>query len=160
RGNRADTALFTNAAALVRSHDISSEAGLEPFLDAPPPEIDPEVLRQLRGICEAGGWVMLESAIADLPIDLRWLFESGAGTIEQLAALHSALGATTTADLVAAVRQQAVRHVPGLDPTVESAIAAILPSLRHAVPRVPLGRAVSIAEPLLKRLRDLPGVAW
>jgi DNA polymerase (family 10) len=104
--------------------------------------------------------VILESAIADLPIDLRWLFESGAVTIEQLAALHQALGATTAADLLAAVRQQAIRNVPGLDPTVEAAIATTLPTLRRAVPRVPLGRALSIAEPILQRLRGLPGVEW
>ena len=43
-------------------------------------------------MCEAGGWVLVESAIADLPADLRWLFESGVVTIEQLAELHRALG--------------------------------------------------------------------
>jgi DNA polymerase (family 10) len=144
----------------VRQHDISSEAGLEPLLDAPPPEVEPEVLRQLRGICESGAWVMLESAIADLPIDLRWLFESGVVTIEQLATLHQALGATSTADLLAAARQQAIRNVPGLDPTVEAAIATALPTLRRAVPRVALGRAIAIAEPILQRLRELPGVEW
>jgi len=104
--------------------------------------------------------VSLESAIADLPIDLRWLFEAGVVTIEQLAALHQALGATTTTDLLAAVRQQAIRNVPGLDPTIEAAITTTLPSLRHAVPRVPLVRAVAIAEPILERLRELPGVEW
>ncbi len=109
---------------------------------------------------EAGGWVLLESAIADLPVDLRWLFESGALTIEQLAALHGALGVTTAADLRAAVRREAVRNVPGLDVAVESAIAAALPTLRASVPRVPLGRAMTIAYPFLSRLRELPGVEW
>ena len=109
---------------------------------------------------EAGGWVLLESAIADLPVDLRWLFESGAVTIEQLAALHGALGVTTAADLRAVVRREAVRKVPGLDVAVESAIAAALPTLRASVPRVPLGRAIAIASPFLSRLRELPGVEW
>jgi DNA polymerase (family 10) len=118
------------------------------------------VLRQLRAISEAGGWVLLESAIADLPGDLRWLFESGAVTIEQLGAIHHALGATTTADLLAAVRQQAIRNLPGLDPAVEAAVATTLPTLRRTVPRVPLGRAVALAEPILHRLRELPGVEW
>jgi DNA polymerase (family 10) len=109
---------------------------------------------------EAGGWVLLESALADLPADLRWLFESGAVTIEQLAALHGALGATTAADLRDAIRREAIRNVPGLDVAVESAIAAALPTLRAPIPRVPLGRAMTIAYPFLSRLRELPGVEW
>jgi DNA polymerase (family 10) len=109
---------------------------------------------------DAGGWVLLESAIADLPVDLRWLFESGAVTIEQLAALHGALGATSAADLRAAVRSAAVRNVAGLDVAVESAIAAALPTLRASIPRIPLGRAMTIADPFLSLLRDLPGVEW
>jgi DNA polymerase (family X) len=109
---------------------------------------------------DAGGWVLLESAIADLPADLRWLFESGAVTIEQLAALHGALGATSAADLRAAVKRAAVRHVAGLDIEVESAIAAALPTLRASIPRIPLGRAMTIADPFLSRLRELPGVEW
>jgi DNA polymerase/3'-5' exonuclease PolX len=103
--------------------------------------------------------VLLESAIADLPVDLRWLFESGAVTIEQLAALHQALGATTAVDLRAVVRREAVRNVPGLDVAVESAIAAALPTLRASVPLVPLGRAITLAPPLLSRVRHLTSVA-
>ena len=63
-------------------------------MSEPAPDVDPEIVRQLRHMHDAGGWVLLESAIADLPVDLRWLFESGAVTIEQLAALHAALGVT------------------------------------------------------------------
>jgi DNA polymerase (family 10) len=43
---------------------------------------------------------------------------------------------------------------------VEAAIAATLPTLRRGVPRVPLGRAVAMADPILQRLRELPGVEW
>ena len=56
--------------------------------------------------------VRRESTLADLPADLRWLFESGAVTIEQLATLHRALGVTTAADLADAVRARAVRGLP------------------------------------------------
>jgi DNA polymerase (family X) len=109
---------------------------------------------------DAGGWVLLESAIADLPVDLRWLFESGAVTIEQLAALHAALGVTTYADLVAEVAREAIRRVPGLDETVEAAIAASLKTLRSTIPRMPLGRAMSIADPILDALRGASGIDW
>ena len=68
---------------------------------------------------EAGAWVLFESAIADLPADLRWLFESGAVSLEQLALLHEQRGVTALADLAAAVDEQTIRSVDGLDETVE-----------------------------------------
>ncbi len=107
---------------------------------------------------DAGAWVLLESALADLPADLRWLFESGAVTIAQLAALHNALGATSAADLAAAVKRQAIRSIPGHDAMIEYAVAAALFDLRSAIPRIPLGRAVAIAAPIVARLEAQPGI--
>jgi DNA polymerase (family 10) len=104
--------------------------------------------------------VLVESALADLPADLRWLYESGAVSLEQLAAAHTALNVTSTADLAAAVQTQALRRVPGLDESTEERVATAIPALRSSIPRIPLGRAVAIAEPLLDRLRSTPGVFW
>jgi DNA polymerase (family X) len=42
---------------------------------------------------------------------------------------------------------------------VEAAIAAAVPSLRAAVPRIPLGRAIAIADPVLAALTSA-GAAW
>ena len=148
------------AADAVRAHGITSESELGPLFESPPPTIDPDVLRRLRQIYEAGGWVLVESAIADLPADLRWLFESGAVTVEQLARVHSALGATSAADLAAAISEQRMRRAAGLDPSIESAIARALPTLRDRIPRIPLGRAISIADPILDRVRGTAGVDW
>jgi DNA polymerase (family 10) len=118
------------------------------------------MLRQLRYMYDAGAWVLLESAIADLPADLRWLFESGAVTIEQLSAIHDTLGATSTADLLAEVKRHGIRHVPGLDETVEAAVRVALPNLRASIPRIPLGRATAIVDPILRRLEQTPGIEW
>jgi DNA polymerase (family 10) len=107
---------------------------------------------------EAGGWVLVESAIADLPADLRWLFESGAVTIEQLAAIHRVLGVTSAADLWGLVNEHQLRKMPDLDSGVEARVAAALPSLRARIPRIPLGRAVAVAEMVLDPLRHTPGV--
>ena len=114
----------------------------------------------MRSIFDAGGWVLLESAIADLPADLRWLFESGAGTIEQLAALQGALGVTSAADLAAEVSREAVRQVDGPDHTVEATIGSVLPTLRVTIPRIPLGRAMTLVHPILNCLAQLPSVKW
>lgn len=159
RGDVAEADLWSRAVEFARANHIDSDADAGPLFDSPPPGADPEILKRLRQMYEAGGWVLVESAIADLPADLRWLFESGAVTLEQLAALHRELGLTSVADIGAAVREQALRALPGFTPEVEAAIAAALPDLRARIPRIPLGRAVSVAEMVLEPLRAA-GVAW
>ncbi|MSO46294.1 MAG: PHP domain-containing protein [Acidobacteria bacterium] len=160
RGDSADQAVFTRAATLVRSHGIDADANLGALLDQPPANADADVLQRLQHMYESAAWVLMESAIADLPADLRWLFESGAVTVEQLAALHQALDVTSAGGLAAAVSDHAIRDVEGLNGSIEDAIAAALPGLRRAVPRIALGRAVTLARPILKRLRSTPGVIW
>jgi len=160
RGDLVEESVFHHAAALARARHIDSDAETGPLLANPPPDADPEVMKRLRQMYEAGGWVLVESALADLPSDLRWLYESGAVTIDQLDAIHRALGSTSAADLAWAIGEQRIRTLPGLDGEAEAAIAAALPTLRATIPRVPLGRAVTTAEPVLERLRGVPGVRW
>jgi DNA polymerase (family 10) len=160
RGDAADEAIFRRAAATIRALNIMSEADAGPLFEAPPQDIDPEVLKRLRQIYEAGGWVLVESALADLPSDLRWLYESGAVTIEQLASLHSGLGWTAASDIAAGVNEHRIRELPGFDADTEAAITAALPTLRALVPRIPLGRASAVAEATIARLRSVPDVEW
>ena len=160
RGDAAAETLYARALALARSSRLDSDAELGPLFDAPPQNIDPEILTRLRQMYETGGWVLVESTIADLPSDLRWLFESDAVTLEQLATIHRTLGVTSNADLAAAVGERTLQDLPGIGVEVEAAISAALPSLRARVPRIPLGRAFGLAEPFLERLRALPGVVW
>jgi len=144
----------------VRAHGIDSDADLAQLLENPREEVDADVLRQLRYMHESAAWVLMESTIADLPADLRWLYESGAVTVEQLAAIHQALGVTAAADLAAAVHEHAIRRVAGLNEEIEKAVAAALPGLRRAIPRIALGRAVWLAAPILEHLRAVSGVSW
>ncbi len=160
RGDRREQAICARAAAFLRSRGIVSEADLRAHTSEPTDDLHSDSTALLRHIAETGGWVLLESAIADIPADLRWLYESGAVTLEQLAALHTAVGATSMADIDAALRQRELCERPGLDPSVDEAIAGALPTLRASVPRIPLGRAVAVAEPLLHRLRSLRGITW
>jgi DNA polymerase (family 10) len=160
RGDVVEESVFVRAGALVRARNIDADTDAGPLIEDPPPDLDPEILKRLRQMYEAGGWVLVESALADLPGDLRWLYESGAVTIEQLAAIHHALGSTSAADLAAAVREEKIRAIPGLDAVLEAAVGAALPTLRALTPRVPLGRATAIAGAVLQRLRDVPGVKW
>lgn len=144
----------------MRAHQIESDIALQPLIEQPPPDCDPDVLVRLGHMYDAGAWVILESAIADLPADLRWLFEAGAVSIEQLAALHTALGATSARDLAEAVQTRALRGVAGFDEATEKAVSDALPNLRATIPRIPLGRALATVEPVLAYLRTVPGVEW
>src|SRR5207247_8182514 len=92
--------------------------------------------------------------------DLRWLIESGTITIEQIAAAHRALDVTSAADVAAAIEEQMLRRVAGIGELVESAVTNALPGIRASIPRIPLGRAMAIADPLLAHLRLSAGVAW
>lgn len=121
---------------------------------------DKEVLKRLRQIYEAGGWVLVESTLADLPADLRWLYESGAVTLEQLHALHCTFGAPSIADLSGALQEDRLRAIPEIGTDVESAIRDALPNLRARVPRVPLGRAVELSDPFIAALRAISTVSW
>jgi DNA polymerase (family 10) len=160
RGDVREEERLRRTVPVVRAASIESDDTLGPLLEHPPPELDDDSLTLLRHIFEAGSWVLLESALADLPSDLRWLYESGAVTIDQLASLHDAFGVTSVADFAAVVEQHAVRSVPGLDEQVELAVAHALGTIRRSTPRIPLGRAVGVAEPVLARLREIEGVQW
>ena len=152
--------MFAKALALVQAHQIASDADLGPLLQSPPPGSDPEILKHLRYMFDAGAWVLVESALADLPADLRWLFESGAVTIAQLASLHSALDVTSEADLITELRRETIRRVPGLNEEIEAAIGKALSGLRRSLARIPLGQATVTAEPFLTCVRSVPGVEW
>src|SRR5690349_679907 len=109
RGDGADQALYGRAVDVVRARRIESDADLGPLFDARPPDVEAEILERLRQMYAAGGWVLVESTLADLPADLRWLYESGAVTLDQLSTLHRALGVTSRADLADALRTEAIR---------------------------------------------------
>src|SRR5262245_7717133 len=105
-------ALLARADRLTAARGMATDADLGPLFEPEASIDDTAVIVRLRQMYEAGGWVLVESAIADLPSDLRWLFESGAVTLEQLAAIHGATGATSIADIAAAVESGALDQVP------------------------------------------------
>jgi len=153
--------MLEKGVALVRERGIESDLDLGPLVDpAVPFDGDPLLHQRLQHMYDAGAWVLMESALADLPADLRWLFESGAVTLPQLAAMHRTLGVTAAADIGAAIEDGTLRSMAGLDDAAEHAIAAALPVLRAVIPRIPLGRAITIVDPILERLAELPGIQW
>ncbi len=153
--------MLEQGAALVRERGIASDLDLEPLLDpATPFPGDPELRQLFQHMYDAGAWVLMESALADLPADLRWLFESGAVTLQQLATIHRVTHATSAADLGAAIQLGAIRALPGFDESTEQAIAAALPTLRATTPRIPIGRALALVDPIVERLATTAGIEW
>ena len=74
--------MLAQGAAILRARGITSDVDLGPLIDPSTPfDGDPQLYQRFQHMYEAGAWVLLESAIADLPADLRWLFESGAVTL-------------------------------------------------------------------------------
>ena len=162
RGDADETRLLARAAELVAVRSIATDADLGPLLDGATSThgIDDAVFARLRHLFDAGAWVILESSIVDLPADLRWLFESGAVSLAQLAQLHAATDVTTVADLVDLLRHGTLRQLPEFGTTVEATLAHALPRLRQALPRLTLGRATAVSESILDIIRSHPGVAW
>jgi DNA polymerase (family X) len=159
RGDSSESARLTRAIAFVREFQLTSDAALGPFFESPPKNADADVIKLLRQMHEAGGWVLVESMLADLPADLRWLYENGAVTLEQLGAIHRVFGATSSADLAAALQEGSLGRA-GLDAAAQDGIVKALPHVRSAIKRIPLGRAMALAEPFLVRLQSVPGVLW
>jgi len=125
--------MLAEGAAMVRARGITSDVDLGPLVDPSAPfDGERQLYQRFQHMYEAGAWVLLESAIADLPADLRWLLESGAVTLEQLAAIYRKLGATSAAELGAAIAHGTIRSIPGLNAAVEAAVAAALPARRAA----------------------------
>jgi DNA polymerase (family 10) len=160
RGQIAEAARLTRAEALVRAQDVDSLADLSRLIAHPPPEVDGETIFSLRQLDQTDGALLVHSAVADLPADLRELYEAGVLTLEQLAVLHHELRVTAAADIAAAVADQAIRRIPALGETIEHALAGALDTLRRDTTRIPLGRAVALTDPILARLCSIDAVDW
>jgi DNA polymerase (family X) len=174
RGDAHEQRVWSRAAELVSAYGIATDALLGPLVDRPATrpiadlpaaatsesKLDEAALRSLRHLYQTSAWVMLESAIVDLPADLRWLFESGALSIQQLARLHDASGITATADLADLIRRDVLRDFQEIDEVAHRAIVQALPGIRHSMHRIPLGRATEVAERILDVVGRHPTVSW
>jgi DNA polymerase (family 10) len=160
RGDAREVSCLAAMSALIRTAHLETNADLARFVSSPPSSLPDDLLRQLTELHQTGAWVHFEKAVVDLPADLRWLFESGAVTLRQLSVMHQALGATSLFDFFTAVRRGDIGRLPEMDAAVSDAIADALPTLRTHTPRIPIGQALAVAEPILSWLRSGPGVTW
>src|SRR5215472_3669195 len=140
--------MLDHAKLLAARRGITEESQLDVLFEMSVSPPDANALVRLRQIYETAGWVLVESTLADIPADLRWLYESGVVTVEQLARLQGQLGVSSAADITTAALEGRIAPLFGAE--AEAAIAAAVPRMRSG-PRVPLGRAVAVSEPLLTK---------
>ena len=116
-------------------------------------ETDTAAVREaLTRIRDAGADPAIDEALADLPQDLRRLTDDARLPLPDIAILHRATGATSLGELM-----DRLEHAP----TADSIDPALLERARPAVvrahstrPRVPLGRAWGLLDPILTAIRD------
>ncbi len=119
----------------------------------------PHTLSQLASLARLRGDTVQERLLRQAERVLRaHHIEADAG----LRAMIEHPPADVDADVLGLLRQivESGAQGGGEFETVERAVAAALPNLRHAVPRIPLGRALGLAHPVLSHLRSLPDVEW
>jgi DNA polymerase (family 10) len=97
------------------------------------------------------------SLLAGLPRDLRRLLRTGLLSSADLRQLQRQLGILTTGDLALALEEHFVAHHGITDDLAARARRAL--DATHEDLRLTLGRALEIVDPLLRALRDAPGIA-
>ena len=130
---------------------------------------DPERARAMFGEASAavlarlaaeGHHAVLRASLAHLPADLVRLLGLPGVTLDEVLDLHRRFGIVTAADLAAAVM------LTGREPSDSAALSlhqrllSFLPRLREGRPRMPLGRALGLAEEMRALVAEaLPGEA-
>jgi len=115
------------------------------------------VAARVRALCDQPDHKVLKSAIKMIPRDLRNLVEAGLPL--RLAVEISRLGATTSGDVAALIRDGHLAAQLSTSPELADAIYRAQPQLRWAQPRIPLGRADSALGEVVPEIRDgCPGI--
>jgi DNA polymerase (family 10) len=135
-----------------RSADVIRGA-LEPSAD-----VNPYITQTLEQVRSGRGWVTVETAMTELPRDLRRLLEMDIVSLDELASLHQQLGIVTLADIAAAIED----GTPGApaSPDVLARLAGALPQLRESKTSQPIGRAMTAADHVAAAAARHPDVVW
>jgi DNA polymerase (family 10) len=110
------------------------------------------VREALARIRDMGAGPAVDEALADVPQDMRRLATSGKLDLADVAALHRATGATSLGELMD--RLGGAAPAPPVDGALLQRARSAITSAHAARPRVPLGRAWSLLDPILTAIRD------
>lgn len=110
------------------------------------------VANRMRDLCDTADRSPLKAAVGTIPRDLRHLVEAGLPL--RLAVEICRLGATTSGDLAALVRDGHLERQRSSSPELADAIYRAQSQLREAQPRLPLGRADGILGGVVPDIRN------
>jgi DNA polymerase (family X) len=142
RGRHAEAADFSRVAARLASGG------------GDPADTDTATVREaLARIRDLGPASAIDEAVAEVPQDLRLLAAGGHLEIADVAELHRVTGATSLGELHD--RLSSPPLVGSVDATLLERARAGIAQVSATRPRIPLGRAWSLLDPVLTAIRDV-----
>jgi DNA polymerase (family 10) len=122
------------------------------------PGVGKAISEKIDELFSTGKLGFLEKLKAEVPPSLVELLRVPDLGPKKAALFWRQLGVTNLAELEAAAREGKLRSLPGMGEKSEAKVLAGLEALSRRSDRIPLGRALPLAEELLEYLRGLPGV--
>lgn len=114
---------------------------------------------KVRQLLETGTIDKLEQLRRQVPAGIRAMTRLPGLGPKKAILLHGALGISTLEELRAAVEAQRLREVPGFGPKTEENLLQALDEFTGRDERIPLARALRLAESLVAGLSESPAVA-
>lgn len=134
-------------------HDVWQEGKLTDI-----PGVGKAIAEKISSIFSTGHLEFLENLSQEVPPSLAELLEVPDLGPKKVALFWQELGITDLAELEAAARAGKLQDLPGMGQKSEAKILAGIESLARRTTRTPLWKAWPVAEELLTKLRDIPGV--
>lgn len=134
-------------------HDVWQEGKLTDI-----PGVGKAIAEKIDEIFSTGHLEFLENLSQEVPPSLAELLEVPDLGPKKVALFWQELGITDLAELEAAARAGKLQDLPGMGQKSEAKILAGIESLARRTTRTPLWKAWPVAEELLTKLRDIPGV--
>lgn len=120
--------------------------------------LDPRLLPIIEELIQTGTSSEIDRLQQSIPKDVQQMLNIPKLTPTQIGILYRKLHIDTMAKLQQAVKQQKLRGIPGFGAKVELRIRNSLKQLQNQPDRYPLAFLLSIAEEILKDLRNFPEI--
>jgi len=150
---------YRNAAAVIAERDESvADLVAQGFDLTQLKGIGKEIAEKVKTLVQTGVMPQLAALEERVPVGLLEVVKVKGVGPKQAAALWKALGVTDVDELEAAAKAGRITGLPGFGPKKVENILRGIESYRRNTGRVLLGHVDAVLEPLLERLRAVPGL--